>query len=135
MILVIGCSDEPDPMMSGSSDMHRGLAAALSIPPGSTLEVEPEVSDVVGSGSTGLPMTNKRSVITKVRVAQGETAVIGGLKVKNEMKITRKIPLLGSIPILGHLFRHTDKKVTESEITVLITPTLWQPSESVEDDS
>jgi len=39
MILVIGCSDEPDPMMSGSSDMHRGLAAALSIPPGSTLEV------------------------------------------------------------------------------------------------
>lgn len=38
MILVVGCSDEPDPMMSGSSVKHRGLAAALSIPPGSTLE-------------------------------------------------------------------------------------------------
>jgi len=100
-----------------------------------TLEVEPEVSDVVGSGSTGLPMTNKRSVTTKVRVAQGETAVIGGLKVRNEMKVTRKIPLLGSIPILGYLFRHVDKKVVESEITVLITPRLWQPSGSVEDDS
>ncbi len=99
-----------------------------------TLEVEPVVSDVVGSGSTGLPVTNKRSVTTKVRVAQGETAVIGGLKVRSEMKVIKKVPLLGSIPILGYLFRHVDKKVVESEITVLITPHLWQPSGEVQDN-
>ncbi|MCK4605818.1 MAG: hypothetical protein KAU35_00840 [candidate division Zixibacteria bacterium] len=92
-----------------------------------TLEVEPEVSDVIGSGSAGLPVTNKRTVTTKVRVAEGETVVIGGLLVKNRIEIKRKVPLLGSIPILGYLFRHTDTEVEESEITVLITPRLWQP--------
>jgi len=91
-----------------------------------TLEVQPEVSDVIGSGSTGLPVTSKRNVTTKVRVADGETVVIGGLLVKNRMEVVRKIPLLGSIPILGYLFRHTDTKVEESEITILITPYLWE---------
>jgi type IV pilus assembly protein PilQ len=90
-----------------------------------TLEVEPQVSDVIGSGSTGLPVTNNRSVTTKVRVAEGETVVIGGLLVENQMEIERKIPLLGSIPILGYLFRHTDSQVKESEVMVLITPRLW----------
>lgn len=92
-----------------------------------TLEVEPVVSDVIGSGSTGLPVTSKRSVKTRIRLAQGETAVIGGLKTSNTMENVRKIPLLGSIPILGHLFRHTETSEVESETTILITPTLWEP--------
>lgn len=94
-----------------------------------TLEVEPQVSDVVGSGSTGLPVTNKRSVKTTVRVTNGETAVIGGLLVKNRIEVVRKIPLLGSIPILGHLFRHTDTQNVENEVSVLITPRLWSDTE------
>lgn len=90
-----------------------------------TLEVEPQVSDVIGSGSTGLPVTNNRSVTTKVRVAEGETVVIGGLLVENRMEVERKIPILGSIPILGYLFRHSESQVKESEVMVLITPRLW----------
>lgn len=91
-----------------------------------TLEVNPEVSDVIGSGSTGLPVTSMRSVSTKVRVRDGETVVIGGLLVKNRMEVVRKVPLLGSIPILGLLFRHTSTRVEESEITILITPHLLE---------
>ncbi|MBI5868344.1 MAG: hypothetical protein HZB43_08675 [candidate division Zixibacteria bacterium] len=90
-----------------------------------TLEVSPEVSDVIGSGSTGLPVTNKRSVTTKVRVNDGETVVIGGLLVKNRIEAVRKVPLLGSIPILGLLFRHTTTSIEEKEISILITPKLW----------
>jgi type II secretory pathway component GspD/PulD (secretin) len=90
-----------------------------------TLEVEPQVSDVIGAGSTGLPVTNKRSVKTTVRVTDGETAVIGGLLVKNRIEVVRKVPLLGSIPILGYLFRHTSTQNQDSEISVLITPRLW----------
>jgi len=92
-----------------------------------TLEVEPSVSDVIGSGSTGLPITSKRSVTTKVRISEGETVVIGGLYVQTEMEVVRKVPLLGSIPILGALFRQTVKNKVESEVTVLITPYLWEP--------
>ena len=94
-----------------------------------TLEVEPQVSDVVGAGSTGLPVTNKRSVKTTVRVTNGETAVIGGLLVKNRIEVVRKVPLLGSIPILGHLFRHTETQNVESEISILLTPRLWSDTE------
>jgi type II secretory pathway component GspD/PulD (secretin) len=90
-----------------------------------TLEVEPMVSDVIGSGSTGLPVTSVRSVKTRIRVNRDETVVIGGLNVVTQMKNVRKIPILGSIPILGLLFSQTEIQDVESEVTVLIKPTLW----------
>src|SRR3972149_8185814 len=69
-----------------------------------TIDVLPEVSDVIqASSATGLPVVSRRSVKTRVRVKEGETLVIGGLMQKNEREIRRKIPLLGSIPILGYL--------------------------------
>jgi len=87
-----------------------------------TVDIQPEVSDVVGIGATGLPVVNKRAASTKVRVKDGETIVIGGLLQKNESTVRRKIPLLGDIPILGLLFSRTDKKVDEIETVIFITP-------------
>jgi len=88
-----------------------------------TVEIQPEVSDVVGATSEGgLPVVSKRSVSTKIRVKDGETIVIGGLLQKNESMIKRKIPLLGDIPILGYLFSKTDKRIEEVETVVFITP-------------
>ena len=87
-----------------------------------TVEIQPEVSDVVGTGATGLPVVSKRAVSTKIRVRDGETIVIGGLLQKNESTVKRKIPLLGDIPILGLLFSRTDKRVNEVETVIFITP-------------
>lgn len=87
-----------------------------------TVEIQPEVSDVVGTGATGLPVVSKRAVSTKIRVKDGETIVIGGLLQKNESTVRRKIPLLGDIPILGLLFSRTDKRVDEIETVIFITP-------------
>ena len=87
-----------------------------------TVEIHPEVSDVVGTGATGLPVVSKRAVTTSVRVKDGETIVIGGLLQKNESTVRRKIPLLGDIPILGYLFSRTDKTVDEVETVIFITP-------------
>jgi type II secretory pathway component GspD/PulD (secretin) len=87
-----------------------------------TVEIQPEVSDVVGTGATGLPVVSKRAVVTKVRVKDGETIVIGGLLQKNETTTQRKVPLLGDIPILGYLFSRTDKRVEEVETMIFITP-------------
>ncbi len=87
-----------------------------------TVEIQPEVSDVVGTGATGLPLVNKRAVSTKIRVKDGETIVIGGLLQKNESTVRRKIPLLGDIPILGLLFSRTDRRVDEIETVIFITP-------------
>ncbi len=87
-----------------------------------TVDIQPEVSDVVGTGATGLPVVNKRAASTKVRVKDGETIVIGGLIQKNESNVKKKIPLLGDIPILGLLFSRTDKRVDEIETVIFITP-------------
>jgi type IV pilus assembly protein PilQ len=87
-----------------------------------TVEIQPEVSDVVGTGATGLPVVSKRSVTTTIRVKDGETIVIGGLLQKNESTVRRKIPLLGDIPILGLLFSRTDRRVDEVETVIFITP-------------
>jgi type II secretory pathway component GspD/PulD (secretin) len=89
-----------------------------------TVELQPEVSDVVGLGATGLPVVSRRSVSTKVRVKDGETIVIGGLLQKNETTTRRKIPLLGDIPILGLLFSRTDRQVNEVETVIFLTPHL-----------
>jgi len=87
-----------------------------------TVQVEPTVSDVIGSGFNQLPIVSKRSAKTKVVVKDGESIVIGGLLMRNEQTVRRKIPLLGDIPILGLLFSHTVKIVSDNEVVVVVTP-------------
>ena len=87
-----------------------------------TVEIEPEVSDVIGKGATDLPVVSKRSVTTKIRVKDGETIVIGGLLQTTEKLAQRKIPFLGDIPILGYLFSRTEKEMEETETVIFITP-------------
>jgi type IV pilus assembly protein PilQ len=89
-----------------------------------TVQIEPEVSDVVARGVSDLPVVSKRKVTTTVRVKDGETIVIGGLLQRNERNVLIKIPILGSIPILGYLFRNTRKEIEETEVIVFITPRL-----------
>jgi type II secretory pathway component GspD/PulD (secretin) len=97
-----------------------------------TVDIQPEVSDVVGTGPTGLPVVNKRAASTKVRVKDGETIVIGGLLQKNETTVRKKIPLLGEIPILGLLFSTTDKRVDEIETVIFITPHILTEGATIE---
>lgn len=93
-----------------------------------TVEIEPEVSDVIGEGATGLPVVSKRAVTTKVRVKDGETIVIGGLLLTTEKLIQKKVPFLGDIPILGYLFSTTEKEMKETETVIFITPHIIKES-------
>ncbi|MBN1352814.1 type II secretion system protein GspD [candidate division KSB1 bacterium] len=87
-----------------------------------TVKIAPEVSDAVGYGREGLPLVDRRSVTTTVRVKNEQTIVIGGLTQENNQKIQNKIPLLGSIPILGYLFSHTKYVKQKTDIVVFVTP-------------
>jgi general secretion pathway protein D len=63
-----------------------------------------------------------RKISTSVAVQDGETVALGGL-IKNEIQKGRStIPLLGSIPILGHLFGDTTGGLVRTELVVLLTP-------------
>jgi type II secretory pathway component GspD/PulD (secretin) len=90
-----------------------------------TIDLQPEISDSAGSSAgSSLPQTNDRSVHTMVRVKDGETIVIGGLKQRTEHVDTTKVPLLGDLPILGRLFQSNRKAYTETEFVIAITSNL-----------
>ena len=74
-----------------------------------------------------VPPLKTRKAESVVALASGQTMAIGGL-INNEMlRDVMKIPLLGDIPILGQLFRSTSFIKGETEIIILITPTIVDP--------
>jgi type IV pilus assembly protein PilQ len=63
-------------------------------------------------------------VKTQVRVNNGETAILGGIFEQTLRDDTTKVPLLGDIPILGHLFKSNSKTDDKSELLIFLTPRL-----------
>ena len=88
-----------------------------------TIYVHPEISSITQFVG-GLPQISTRFVDTTIRVKNGETIAIGGLVQKQEIDNMRKVPGLGDLPILGQLFRSSDKRTKESEVLIFITCSL-----------
>ena len=68
------------------------------------------------------PPINTKQITTKVLIENGGTVVIGGIFERDESILTNKVPLLGDIPILGHIFRNTAKRDDKRELLVFVTP-------------
>ncbi|NPV49149.1 MAG: hypothetical protein HPY69_19570 [Armatimonadetes bacterium] len=91
-----------------------------------TVLLEPELEDVVGEveGPNGerVPIVTSQFISTTVRVADGETVVMGGLIRKQETYTLRETPLLSQIPIIGKLFQGRRTVKNNSELLVFVTP-------------
>lgn len=85
------------------------------------LELEPEVSFQTGE-RVGIPIRATRKATTKVNVRDGKTIVIGGLTSNKKTRTVYKIPILGSIPILGQLFRKNNDSVDKVDLMIFVTP-------------
>ena len=96
-----------------------------------TCEIRPEISSVLrwydadplsGEGNSGVPVVKKSFAETSVSVKDGVTIIIAGMIDEKQEKTRTQVPFLGSIPLLGVLFRY-DKTITENtETIVLLTP-------------
>jgi general secretion pathway protein D len=87
------------------------------------LSIEQEVSSV--SGSTGVDISiNKREIKTTVMVENGATIVLGGLIDEDVQESVQKVPLLGDIPIIGHLFKSTSNTTRKRNLMVFLRPTI-----------
>jgi general secretion pathway protein D len=86
-------------------------------------DVLPETSAQQNSGSgINSPTFEQRKISTSVAVQDGETVALGGL-IKNEIQKGRStVPILGDIPVLGHLFGDTTGALQRTELVVLLTP-------------
>ncbi|MGA1839554.1 MAG: type IV pilus secretin PilQ [bacterium] len=79
---------------------------------------EPDWSRTVA----GAPSIITRNATTRLIVANGDTAVIGGLAQHNEQSNERKVPFFGDIPILRYLFKANDRTDGFDELLIFITP-------------
>lgn len=83
-----------------------------------------EVINLNGFDGRGRPVTNSRSMSDSIAVSNGETVIFGGLTRERKVQMTRKIPLLGSLPVLGYLFGGEITTTQRSIVAASITPTL-----------
>jgi type IV pilus assembly protein PilQ len=70
----------------------------------------------------GIPALDTQAAETKVLVTDGGTVVIGGIIVSQQRVDVTEVPLLGSLPIIGHLFKRNNVSVTSQELLFFLTP-------------
>jgi len=141
------------PFVTGSFAQATGTTGATVNPfqtierkdVGLTLKIKPQISDggtirldiyqevssvvpTVTSGASDL-ITNKRSLDTKVAVDSGNTIVLGGLIEDTSQETTQQVPLLGSIPVIGALFRYREQVVRRTNLMVFLRPTIIRTPE------
>jgi type II secretory pathway component GspD/PulD (secretin) len=102
-----------------------------------TVVIEPMISSVTGTKEVTLdsatdtkmvyPILDVKRVRTTFSLGDGQTAVIGGLTTTGDKEIVKRVPLLGSIPILKYLFSHTEKVKQQIETIIFVTVGIVDP--------
>lgn len=88
------------------------------------LDISQEISSISQKAGAVDLITNERKIETRVTVADGETVVLGGLIRDNVIQSETRVPLLGSVPGIGRLFRSTSSSVQKTNLLVFIRPTI-----------
>ena len=87
------------------------------------MEITQEVSSLsAGAAGASDLITNKRSVRTTVMVDDGKVLVLGGLIDEKQVHFSQRVPLLGDIPVLGHLFRSQTSKNVKQDLMIFLHP-------------
>ncbi len=86
------------------------------------LEVDEQTEEIAATDKQLGPTTSKRTAKTTVVAKDQETVVIGGLIQERTVKGISKIPLLGSLPVIGWLFRNETTKKTKTNLLLFLTP-------------
>ena len=92
------------------------------------MHVKPEQSAQTGTftiENSETPIIETRRTDTTLRVRDGQTIIISGLRKSEPSVVESKIPILGDIPLIGVLFRKVDTDIIESELGVFITPHIY----------
>ncbi|MFT3807370.1 type II secretion system secretin GspD [Arenimonas sp.] len=88
------------------------------------LTIEQEASSLGTQGDAVDLVTNKRSINTKVMVEDGGIIVLGGLLGDDLKETNSRVPILGSLPIIGNLFKARYSQKTKTNLMVFIRPTI-----------
>ena len=105
-------------------DIGTILSVTPYVSPGGhiTMEVHPEVSTFFAALDDGSPRITTREANATVRVKDGQTIMLAGLIKQDNSKTVDKIPILGSLPIVGYLFSSRSKDYDQRELVIFLTP-------------
>jgi len=114
---------------SGTTTEFRDALLCLLVSPqilnNDSIILNVEVTkDAQGESTTAGPAINVNRVNTQVRVKNGETAILGGIFEQVTRDDTSKVPLLGDLPVVGHLFKTNSRSDKKNEMLIFITPKL-----------
>ncbi len=87
--------------------------------------------DAVGQVFANIPSIDTRQVTTQVLVNNGDTIVLGGIyetETRNELD---KVPVLGDLPLIGGMFRHTLESIEKQELLIFVTPKILKDTLSL----
>ncbi|MEW6495899.1 MAG: hypothetical protein AB1589_25765, partial [Cyanobacteriota bacterium] len=97
-----------------------------------TLAVNPTVSAIAGAQNTPqgqITLVNQRQLYSgQIRLRDSQTLILSGIIQEADRTTVRKVPILGDIPILGALFRSTERSNQRQEVIVLLTPQIIDDS-------
>ena len=96
------------------------------------LKIEPEVSELdfanaVSIGGTTIPALTKRDLMTTVELRDGQSFALAGLLSSVNSNNLAQVPWLGSVPVLGALFRSAAYQTKETDLVIIVTPRLIGP--------
>ena len=95
------------------------------------LKIKIEVSGIAGVPMSGMDIiTNKRAIETTALVDNNQIIVLGGLVDEDTQDSISKVPLLGSVPIIGKLFQSSSSTIVKKNLMVFLRPTILTDSDS-----
>ena len=94
-------------------------------------EVDPASLNVIGSAGSADLITNKREINTTILVDNQEVIILGGLIRDKETVSDSRVPILGSIPGLGLLFKSSAKSIEKQNLLVFLRPTVLDSRPSI----
>ncbi|MDR2836984.1 MAG: type II secretion system secretin GspD [Azonexus sp.] len=112
-------------------DVGLSLRVRPQISEGGTIKmaIYQETSAVQDTSNPAGIITSKRSIETNVLVDDGQVIVLGGLIEDKTTGSVEKVPFLGDIPVLGHLFRYDGRSHTKTNLMVFLRPTVIRSGE------
>ena len=122
--------DEDGTPIIDFKDFGVGLSFTPTVLDGNriSLNVATEVSDLDFTGPGNVPALSTRRAETTVDLASGQSFAIAGLIENTSSQDVARVPGLGSIPILGALFRSSGFQRQQTELVILVTPVIVEPS-------
>ena len=127
-----GVDDRGNPIIE-FKDVELVLTVTPQINPGDRVSLNLLIEkQTLASFFDGIPVIDSNYLETNITVNDGDTVVLGGVFLNRETNDVSKVPLLGDLPVLGSLFKGTQKTNRKDELLIFITPTMIRESLAIQ---